>query len=179
MAAPESKAARRIIFGLSVLVVTLVGVVLYAVPHQATARVDGSGPDALATINACLNAGSAVCLALGYGFIKKKNVALHRLAMSSAFTLSSVFLITYLVHHARVGSVPFRGTGLLRSVYFAVLIPHVILAAVIVPMALVTIYRGFIRDVARHRPVARRTLPLWLYVSVSGVIVYCMLYWWS
>lgn len=176
MAAPESKAARQTIAGLSVLVVVLVGLALYALPHQGPGASDHGGPDLLATVNACLNAGSGVFLAVGYFFIKRKNVALHRLAMSSAFTLSSVFLVTYLVHHARVGSVPYRGAGSLRAVYFAILVPHVVLAAVIVPMALLTIYRGFILDVARHRPLARRTLPLWLYVSVSGVIVYFMLY---
>jgi len=176
MAEPESKAARRIIAGLSALVVILVAVVLYAVPHAGARASSGGEPDGLATVNACLNGGSAVLLILGFSFIKRKNVALHRLAMSGAFTLSSAFLVTYLVHHARVGSVPYRGTGVLRVVYFAILVPHVVLAAGIVPMALLTIYRGFIRDIARHRPLARRTLPLWLYVSVSGVVLYFMLY---
>jgi putative membrane protein len=175
MGPQESKTARRIIFGLSALVVVLVAVVLYAVPHSAAGST-GAGPDALATVNAYLNGACAVLLAVGYVFIKRKNVFWHRLSMSTAFTLSSVFLVTYLVHHARVGSVPYRGTGALKVAYFAVLIPHVLLAAVIVPLALTTIYRGFILDVARHRPIARRTLPLWLYVSVSGVVVYLMLY---
>jgi len=175
MAQPESKAARRVIAGLSALVVILVAVVLYAVPHEERVSA-GGGPDGLATVNACLNGGSAVLLMLGFSFIKNKNVALHRFAMSGAFTLSSVFLLTYLAHHARVGSVPYRGTGALRALYFAILVPHVVLAAVIVPMALLTIYRGFIGDIARHRPLARRTLPLWLYVSVSGVVLYFMLY---
>jgi putative membrane protein len=173
MAEPESRAARRVIAGLSALVVGLVAAVLYAVPH---AEPGGRGPDGLATVNACLNGGSAVLLVLGFSFIKRKNVALHRLAMSGAFTLSSVFLVTYLVHHARVGSVHYAGTGAMRALYFAILVPHVVLAAVIVPMALLTIYRGFIRDITRHRPLARRTLPLWLYVSVSGVVLYFMLY---
>lgn len=176
MAEPESKAARRIIAGLSALVVVLVAIVLYAVPHGDGNRATGGGPDGLATVNACLNGASAVLLLFGYSFIRRKNVALHRLCMSGAFTLSAAFLVTYLVHHARVGSVPYRGTGALRAVYFAILVPHVVLAAVIVPMALLTIYRGYIRDIARHRPLARRTLPLWLYVSVSGVVLYFMLY---
>jgi putative membrane protein len=176
MAEAESKAARRVIAGLSVLVVVLVAVVLYAVPHGKENGSTGGGPDGLATVNACLNGASAVLLLLGYSLIRRKNVALHRLAMSGAFTLSSAFLVTYLIHHARVGSVPYRGTGALRALYFAILVPHVVLAAVIVPMALLTIYRGFIRDIARHRPLARRTLPLWLYVSVSGVVLYFMLY---
>jgi len=175
MPAPESKTARRIIAALSVLVVALVALVLFAVP-RGHAGPEGTGPDTLATVNACLNAGSAILLTTGYVLIRKKRVAQHRLAMSGAFTLSSVFLVTYLAHHARVGSVPFRGTGLARALYFAVLIPHVVLAAAIVPLALITIYRGFMLDVTRHRPIARRTLPIWLYVSVSGVVVYLMLY---
>lgn len=172
----ESKAALTVILALSALVVGLVAVVLYAIPREAAPHAGHIGPDTLATVNACLNAGSAGFLCLGYFFIKRKRVALHRLAMSAAFTLSSVFLVTYLAHHARVGSVPFKGTGWIRTAYFAVLVPHVVLAAVIVPMALTTIYRGMKLDVPRHRPIARRTLPIWLYVSVSGVVVYLMLY---
>lgn len=176
MTVPESKTALLVIAGLSVLVVVLVAVVLYMVPRPAVAAVENRGPDTLATVNACLNAASALLLGVGYFFIKRKRVAWHRLSMCGAFTLSSVFLVTYLVHHARVGSVPFGGAGWLRPIYFAVLIPHVVLAAMIVPLALTTIYRGFILDVARHRPIARRTLPIWLYVSVSGVLLYFMLY---
>jgi putative membrane protein len=166
--------ARRVIALLSATVVVAVVVVLYVFPHQPSDP--AAGPDVLATVNAALNLGAAVCLAVGYVFIKKRRVALHRAAMSTAFVLSSIFLVTYLVHHARVGSVPFRGSGILRAAYFAILVPHVLLAAVIVPLALTTLYRGLILDVPRHRPLARRTLPLWLYVSVSGVVVYWMLY---
>ncbi|HEX4475318.1 MAG TPA: DUF420 domain-containing protein [Polyangiaceae bacterium] len=170
----DSVLARRVIAALSAIVVVAVAVVLFVLPHPA-ARASGE-PDVLATVNAALNAGATVCLVAGYFFIRAKRIALHRAAMSTAFVLSSVFLVTYLVHHARVGSVPFGGTGLLRFVYFAVLIPHVILAVVIVPMALATLYRGLTLDVARHRPLARRTLPIWLYVSASGVLVYFLLY---
>lgn len=175
MTAPESKTARLVIAGLSLSVVGLVAVVLYAVPRGAVAETP-NGPDTLASVNASLNAGSALLLLLGYFFIKRKRIFLHRLSMSAAFTLSSVFLITYLAHHARVGSVPFRGTGTARAVYFAILVPHVVLATAIVPLALVTLYRGLKLDVVRHRPIARRTLPIWLYVSLSGVVVYLMLY---
>lgn len=166
--------ARRVIAVLSAIVVVAVAVVLFVLPHPAVPT--SGGPDVLATVNAALNAGATVCLLAGYFFIRAKRIALHRAAMSTAFVLSSVFLVTYLVHHARVGSVPFRGTGLVRFVYFAVLIPHVILAVVIVPMALATLYRGLTLDVPRHRPLARRTLPIWLYVSASGVLVYFLLY---
>ena len=173
-AASESRAARRVIAGLSAFVFVAVAVVLYAFPgRRAPSR---GAPDTLATVNAALNAGSAVCLLLGYAFIRQKRIVLHRAAMSTAFVLSSIFLVTYLLHHARVGSVPFGGHGWVRVAYFGVLIPHVVLAALIVPLALVTLRRGLLRDVARHRAIARFTLPLWLYVSVSGVLLYCMLY---
>jgi putative membrane protein len=154
--------------------VVAVVVVLYAFPHAPPGT--SAGPDVLATVNAVLNLGSAICLVAGYAFIKQRRVALHRAAMSTAFVLSSIFLVTYLVHHARVGSVHFRGAGALRAVYLLILVPHVLLAVAIVPLALTTLYRGLTGDIARHRPLARRTLPLWLYVSVSGVVVYWMLY---
>lgn len=96
--------------------------------------------------------------------------------MVAAFAMSSLFLVTYLLHHAQVGSVKFQGQGWVRTLYFGLLIPHVLLAAVIVPLALFTLYRGWTGRIARHRAIARYTLPLWLYVSVSGVLVYWMLY---
>ena|SRR5260221_7774571 len=172
--------ARRVIAALSAVVVVAVAAVLYVVPHRMagaalTAR-GGEGPDPLATVNAALNGGAALGLLCGYAAIKRKRIELHRLCMLTSFALSSVFLVTYLVHHARVGSVPFRGHGWLRSAYFAVLVPHVVLAAAIVPLALTTIRRGWVRDLPRHRSIARRTLPLWLYVSLSGVLLYFMLY---
>lgn len=173
-AASESPTARRVIAGLSVFVFVAVAAVLYAFPRRAAPSL--GEPDTLATVNAALNGGAAVCLLFGYAFIKQKRIFLHRVAMSTAFVLSSVFLVTYLLHHARVGSVAFAGHGWVRAAYFAVLVPHVVLAAVIVPLALVTLRRGLRRDVERHRSIARRTLPLWLYVSVSGVLLYWMLY---
>jgi uncharacterized membrane protein YozB (DUF420 family) len=130
----------------------------------------------LPAINATLNSISAILLLLGFVFIKRKYVAAHRACMLSALVVSAVFLLCYLVHHAQVGSVPFRGTGLLRSVYFAILIPHVVLAAAVVPLALVTVTRGLKGRIEKHRPLARVTLPIWLFVSVSGVVVYWMLY---
>jgi putative membrane protein len=172
----DPSTARKIVAGLSIFVVAAVAVVLYVLPHPKTAAAAGAGPDALATVNAVLNAGSATGLLLGFLAIKKKRVSLHRALMSTSFVLSSMFLVTYLVHHARVGSVKFEGSGALRALYLAILLPHVLLAAAIVPLALTTLYRGLIRDVPRHRAIARWTLPLWLYVSVSGVLLYFMLY---
>ncbi len=130
----------------------------------------------LPAINAVLNTISACLLVVGFVFIKRKNIEAHRKCMLAAFGVSSVFLVSYLVHHYQVGSVPFRGTGALRTLYFVILIPHVILAAALVPLALLTIRHGLRRDVPRHRSLARVTHPIWLFVSVSGVVVYLMLY---
>jgi len=130
----------------------------------------------LPAINAVLNTLAAVLLTAGFVFIKRKNIEAHKAAMLLAFGVSTLFLICYLIHHARVGSVQFQGTGVWRIVYFAILIPHVLLATAVVPMALVTIYRGLTGRIAKHRALARATLPIWLFVSVSGVLVYLMLY---
>lgn len=170
----EFRPAQRVIAALSIAVVMAVIAVLDRSPANMIPK--GGGPDSLATLNAALNAGASVFLVSGFLFIRRRNVSAHRACMLAAFVLSSVFLVTYLLHHARVGSVPFQGHGLSRSIYFVVLVPHVLLAAVIVPLALVTLRRGWIRDVARHRAIARVTLPLWLYVSTSGVLLYWMLY---
>ena len=96
--------------------------------------------------------------------------------MIAAFTTSSLFLISYLIYHAQVGSKHFEGTGAMRTIYFSILIPHVTLAAIVLPMAIVTLRRGLRRDDIRHKRLARWTLPIWLFVSVTGVVVYLMLY---
>src|SRR5262245_48695314 len=120
----------------------------------------------LPTLNACLNAAATVCLVTGFLFIRKRRIREHRACMLTAFGISCLFLVSYLIHHARVGSVPFRGPGSLRPLYLAVLVPHVILAALVPPLALVTIRRAWIENFERHRRIARITLPIWLYVSV-------------
>ena len=130
----------------------------------------------LPALNAALNATSGCLLAAGYYFIKRKRIVPHRACMIAALAVSSLFLVSYLVYHADVGSKPFPGHGPIRVLYFTILITHVILAAVIVPMALVTVRRGLRMDVARHRRIARWTWPLWMYVSVTGVVIYVMLY---
>ena len=133
-------------------------------------------PTFLATLNASLNAASIVFLTSGYFFIRRKNIARHRFCMLTAFGISCVFLVSYLIHHARVGSVPFRGPDALRPLYLAVLVPHVILAACVPILAILTIRRALKGDFERHRRIAKVTWPIWLYVSVSGVAVYWMLY---
>ncbi len=128
-------------------------------------------------LNATLNAISALLLVTGFLLVKSGRINAHRRAMLGACAASALFLVSYVTYHAQVGSRPFPGTGAIRIVYFSVLIPHVLLAAAILPLAIVTVGRGLRRDDARHRRIARWTLPLWLFVSVTGVIVYVMLYW--
>ena len=130
----------------------------------------------LPTLNAGLNALSAVLLALGWILIRTGRREAHKRAMLAALVCSSLFLASYLVYHAQVGSVRFRGQGAVRTVYFAILISHTILAVTVVPLALVTVVRALQARFDRHRRIARITLPIWGYVSVTGVIVYWMLY---
>jgi putative membrane protein len=130
----------------------------------------------LPAINAFLNATSAVLLMAGFVCIRRKRIAAHRAFMVTAMTTSALFLVSYLVYHYYTGSRRFTGTGGLRTAYLLILSSHTILATVIVPMALVTVTRAFRKDFARHRSLARWTFPLWMYVSVTGVVVYWMLY---
>lgn len=130
----------------------------------------------LPLLNAVLNGSSAVLIIVGRGFIRRRRVAAHRLTMIAAVLTSAAFLTSYLIYHAMVGVVRFQGQGWARPVYFSILISHTILAAVIVPLVLVTLVRGLRGSFERHRAVARWTFPIWLYVSVTGVVIYLMLY---
>jgi uncharacterized membrane protein YozB (DUF420 family) len=130
----------------------------------------------LPTLNAALNATSALLLLTGVWLIRRGRVEAHRRAMLGAVTSSAVFLTSYLVYHAQVGSVRFQGRGPVRVAYFAILVSHTVLAAAIVPLVVVTLRRGLRRDDLRHRRLARVTAPLWGYVSVTGVVIYWMLY---
>ena len=130
----------------------------------------------LPMLNAILNGTAGVLLLAGWWNIKQRRIETHRRFMIAACVASACFLTSYLVYHAQIGSKPFPGTGIARAVYFAILIPHVILAAAVLPMALLTLRRGLIRDDMRHRRIARITFPIWLFVSITGVIVYLMLY---
>jgi uncharacterized membrane protein YozB (DUF420 family) len=130
----------------------------------------------LPAVNAALNSTCAVLLVIGWLLIRRGRIAQHRAVMIAAVATSCLFLISYLVYHAQVGSVRFTGQGAIRVVYFTILLTHTVLAAAIVPLVLVTLSRGLKRNDDRHRAIARWTMPLWLYVSVTGVIVYLMLY---
>ena len=130
----------------------------------------------LPAVNASLNAVCAALLLVGYTLIRRGRRRQHRAVMLAAFTTSALFLVSYTIYHANAGSRAFPGHGPIRAVYFTILVPHVILAAAILPLAIVTLSRGLGGRVDRHVRIARWTLPIWLYVSVTGVVVYLMLY---
>jgi uncharacterized membrane protein YozB (DUF420 family) len=130
----------------------------------------------LPAVNASLNAISGVLLICGYTAMRQRRIPLHRALMIAAFATSSLFLLTYVIYHAQVGSVPFPRHGFVRPLYFTILISHVVLAASVPPLAIVTLTRGLKGRYPQHRRIARWTFPIWLYVSVTGVLVYVLLY---
>jgi uncharacterized membrane protein YozB (DUF420 family) len=130
----------------------------------------------LPALNAALNTTATLLLLWGYSLIRRRNFEAHKKVMLAAFATSVLFLVSYLVYHYNVGSVKFTKTGPIRTVYFAILLTHTILAAAVAPMAAMTLYRAWTNQLQRHRKLARITLPIWLYVSVTGVVVYWMLY---
>ncbi len=137
----------------------------------------GAGPDLsfMPAVNATFNGLSAVCLVAGYVAIRQKKIAAHRLLMVSAFACSSLFLVGYLSYHFVHGDTKFTGIGPIRSVYFALLISHILLSLSVVPLCLTSFYFAFTRAFARHRRLNRVFLPIWLYVSVTGVVIFFML----
>jgi putative membrane protein len=130
----------------------------------------------LPAINATLNGIAAVLLVIAYVLIRQRKIDAHRRTMIAAFATSSLFLVCYVIYHAQVGSVRFTRQGIVRPIYFGILITHVTLAAAVLPLAIVTLSRGLKARFDRHRAIARWTLPIWLYVSVTGVLVYVLLY---
>ena len=163
--------AMRVIAGVSLAVV---GLVAYLVMRPGGTM--APGVSVLPAVNATLNGTAAVLLTAGWLNIRRRNVAAHRACMLAAFAASTLFLVSYVIYHARAASVPFTGQGWVRPVYFFILITHIVLATVIVPLALTTIYRALRGELWRHKRIARVTLPIWLYVSVTGVLVYLMLH---
>jgi putative membrane protein len=156
----------------SLLVLGVVGALTLA-PSGGRGSVDVS---ALPAVNAALNATSAVLVAVGFGLIRARRVRAHLMVMTSAFAVSTLFLLSYVTYHYHAGSRPFTGQGIIRPIYFFLLLTHIVLAAVIVPLVLTTLYRAWRGDFVRHRWIARITLPIWLYVSITGVLVYWLLY---
>ena len=134
------------------------------------------GVSDLPALNATLNGVAALFLLAGYVFIRQRRIAAHRASMLAAVAASALFLMSYVAYHANAGSKPFPGTGPVRAVYFFILVTHIVLAAAIVPMVLMTLSRALKQRFDRHAVIARRTFPLWLYVSATGVVIYLMLY---
>ncbi|MBM4256966.1 MAG: DUF420 domain-containing protein [Deltaproteobacteria bacterium] len=128
------------------------------------------------TLNASLNAASAALLTTGYYFIRQRNTVAHRVCMTLAFVVSIVFLCSYLYYHAHAGSTRFTGTGWIRPIYFTILLTHTIFAALVPLLAVMTLHRALRQDWTKHQRIARWTLPIWLYVSVTGVVIYWLLY---
>lgn len=169
----RDRIALSIIGVLSVLIVAVVALLLLG--HKP-GRPWSAEVAMLPAVNATLNATSALLLAVGWLAIRRRRIAVHRACMLGACIVSALFLVSYVAYHYLAGSRPFAGQGWIRAVYFPILISHIILAAAMVPFVLTTVYRALSGQFARHVVVARRTLPVWLYVSVTGVVVYLLLY---
>ena len=169
----KERVAFPVIGVVSSLVIAVVGALMLAPSSRGAAALDVS---LLPALNAALNATSAVLLSAGYVFIRRRQIRAHLTCMAGAFVVSTLFLVSYVVYHYHAGSKHFMATGPIRLVYFVLLVSHVVLAAVILPLSLATLYRAWRGDFVRHRGIARWTLPIWLYVSVTGVVVYWMLY---
>lgn len=130
----------------------------------------------LPSVNAFLNGTAAILLVWGFLLIRRRRIESHRKVMTTAFIVSCLFLVCYVVYHSQVGSVPFKGVGSIRIAYFSILVTHTILAATVPVLAIITLRRGLSKRFDAHRRIARWTLPIWLYVSITGVVVYVMLY---
>lgn len=165
----SEKATTILIIVLSIAVPGLVALLFYVKPPEIATGMDLKF---FPKFHAILNSGTAVCLVTGVYFIKRKQIGKHRASMLTAFLLSSVFLLSYVTYHSLSTSTPYPGTGLLRTVYLVILISHIILAAMILPLILFTFARAINNQISRHRKLAKWTFPLWLYVAVTGVVVY-------
>jgi len=160
------------IYSISIIVVILVAFLLY-VPQAIT--IEGLNVMVLPKLNAYINSACTILLTLGFYFIRNKRIAAHRMMMMSAFGLSTLFLLSYVTYHSQAPSTTFGGEGMIRIVYFTILITHIVLAAIIVPLALFTLLRAWRSEFPLHKKIARWTLPIWLYVTITGVIVYLMI----
>lgn len=161
-----------VVFGVSAAVV---GLVAFLFASEELALIEGLDVSRLPAFHATLNAGCAVLLVAGFALIRARRIAAHRFCMVSAFVLSTVFLVSYVVYHAHAPVSSFGGAGWIRPVYFTTLLTHIALAPVILPLALYTLLRAWRGELPRHRRIARWTFPLWLYVAVTGVAVYLMM----
>lgn len=160
-----------LIWILSILIPVVVAILLYMPKWNIT----GFNVKFLPTLNACINFTVSILLILGVYFIKNKNLKLHKVSMFAALILSTLFLVSYVIYHASVPETRFGGEGFIRYVYFFFLITHIFLAIFVVPLALFSIYRGINSQIELHKKIVKYTFPIWLYVSVTGVIVYLMI----
>lgn len=170
---PGSFTKYKVILGTLAAVVPLLVAALYYFPEAF--RIPGVEVKFLPALNAVLNSLTAVCLLLGYYFIRRQQIARHRAMMGTAFALGGIFLLSYVVYHSQVASTHFGGEGTIRYVYFFLLLTHIALAVVTVGLVLFTLYFALTEQFTKHRTIARWTFPVWLYVSVTGVIVYFMI----
>jgi putative membrane protein len=171
-----------LIGSLSVLIVLLVAFLLLVEPQRTFLpffSIEKADVAWLPGLNATLNGASALLLSAGYFFIRRRQIRQHRFCMVAAFSLSAAFLLSYVVYHAVAGSTHFDGPGWLRPYYLLILTFHIVLATLVVPLVLTTLYRAWGSKYADHRRLARWTFPIWLYVSASGVVVYLLLYHWN
>lgn len=160
-----------LIWVLSIVIPLVVAILLY----MPKLTITGLNVKFLPTLNACINFTVSILLLLGVYFIKQKNLKLHKVSMLSALILSTIFLVSYVIYHASVPETRFGGGGIIRYVYFFFLITHILLAIFVVPLALFSIYRGINSQIELHKKIVKYTFPIWLYVSLTGVIVYLMI----
>ena len=163
---------KPIIITLSILIPIVVAILMVIPGRQNSAD---SPISSLPLFHAVLNGSTALCLILGYFFVKGKQIKVHRTLMLSAFILSSIFLVSYVVYHYTFPPTKFGGEGFVRSIYFFILITHIVLATTIVPLALFAIYFALSNQIVKHKKVTKFTLPIWIYVSITGVIVYLLM----
>ncbi|TAF66978.1 MAG: DUF420 domain-containing protein [Cytophagales bacterium] len=165
------------------LYITLIGVLSVAIPIVVAylffgakyTKIEGLEVSFLPHLNAFINSATAMCLLVGYYFIRQKNIVMHRTMMMSAFVLSSIFLVSYVIYHNNADSTPYGGVGFIRYIYYFILLTHIILAAVVVPFVLLAIYFGITQQYDRHRRIVKYTFPIWTYVAITGVLVYLMI----
>lgn len=162
--------------GLLIVILSIVVFVAVAVLSRVKFDISvGFDPHIFATVNACLNFTVSVLLLLALIAVKTKNYVLHKNAMLTAMVLSAIFLVSYIAHHILTDSTPYGGQGNIRYVYFFILVTHIILAGIILPFILYTVYRGLTAEFSRHKKIGKITWPIWFYVSITGVVVYLMI----
>lgn len=172
----DEKGISLIVYSLTIVVILLVA---FLMMFPSALSMGKYNVEYAPKLHAFINGTCAVLLTVGFIAIRNKKIALHKTLMISAFILSCIFLLSYVFYHSqKTEPTVFTGEGIIRWVYFLILITHIVLAAIIVPLALFTILRSWRGEFEKHKKIARITFPLWLYVTVTGVLVYCMLYVW-